>query len=109
MEDRLKTALDLRVQRLVVAGNIPVAGARGRFDQAELPDIAGDRGLCGIESLISQMVKQGLLTADRMLLDQPQDRLLTLPLGFGIARLLAISVPLSVKTYRLPRSFWSMA
>ena len=85
VEDRLKTALDLRVQRLVVAGNIPVAGARGRFDQAELPDIAGDRGLCGIESLISQVVEQGLLTADRMLLDQPQDRLLTLPLGFGIA------------------------
>ena len=42
VEDRLKTALDLRVQRLVVAGKIPVAGARGRFDQAELPDIAGE-------------------------------------------------------------------
>ena len=109
VKDRLKTALNFRVQRFVVAGNIPVTGARRGFYKAEFPDITGDGGLCGVEPFLPQIVEQRLLTADRIFLDQAQDRLLTLPFAFGIARLLAIRFPLSIKTYRLPRSFWSMA
>lgn len=35
VKDRLKTALNFRVQRFVVAGNIPVTGARRGFYKAE--------------------------------------------------------------------------
>ncbi len=95
----------------VVAGNIPVTGARRGFYKAEFPDITGDGGLCGVEPFLPQIVEQGLLTADPIFLDRAQDgSSADVPvLLLASPRLLAIRFPLSIKTTVCRAVFWSMA
>ena len=108
VKDRFKAALHFRVQTLIVAGNVAVAITGGCFDQAKLPDIPGDGSLRDSKALFSQVLQQYLLPADGMLLNQPQNRLLTLGFPFGVSGSGSVHTQ-SLFRYRLLRSFWSMA
>ena len=81
-EDRLEPALHLGVEAFVVAGNIAVAVCGGGFDETHFPDVPGNSRLRHLEALLTQVLEQHLLTADGVLLDQSEDRLLTFCLAF---------------------------
>ena len=76
-----------------MAGNVAIAVGGGSFDEAQLPDVPGNGSLCHLEALLAQMLEKYLLSADGMLLNEAEDRLLTFRLAFCLRWIVSAHIP----------------